>query len=473
MLERPSGLKVLGIGFIALLIFFVWLTAAFFNKTFVDVEEVTLNAPNTGQQLPTAADVKLRGMIVGEVREIVPSDDGVTMTLGIKPEMLDDIPAGVTAQILPKTLFGEKYIALIPPAVDTGSTLKAGDVIEKAVVPVELEAVLEDLFVLFEAVEPAELSYTLSAVSQALDGRGEQLGETLVSANAYLQQVNPDIPLLVDDLQALGQVSDVYAAALPDLGRFLENTVVTGNTVVEKQGELTAFLDRTSGLADTLNAFVATSGQDIIELNDQGRRPLEVVDRYSATFPCFLGALDVAVPRLDSVFRDNAVHINLEIISPVVPAEERGSVPTKYADDEGLAVSFEELNSPENAELVAPTCLELDRLAAGEDLFPQSNPYNFPDAGVYDLLGIKSPHGKFFGNDGTAAGAASAARAESNRTAVASQSLAGIDSPAERATLNRIIAASMDRAGDDLPDIASLLVSPTLRGSEVRISEAR
>src|SRR5690606_41563216 len=45
-----------------------------------------------------------------------------------------------------------------------------------------------------QAVEPQKLAGTLSAVSTALEGRGEQLGETLVDLSDYLREFNPSPP---------------------------------------------------------------------------------------------------------------------------------------------------------------------------------------------------------------------------------------------------------------------------------------
>lgn len=453
-LDRPSVKKVLGIGFLVMLLFVVWLTFAFFNKTFVSTDDVTLKTTKTGSQLPQAADVKLRGMIVGEVTDQKVTDDGVELTLGLNPDLIDEIPAGVTAQILPKTLFGEKFVALIPPAITSTDSLKAGDVIEKADVPIELEEVLNNLYGLLEAVEPAELSTTLTAVSTALEGRGEQLGDTLVQLNSYLTEINPEIPQAVDDLVALGEVSDIYAAALPDLARVLENSVVTGGTIVEKDAQLTSFLASTTTLANTLTNFFATSGQDLVDLNANGRRGLYQAGRYSVTFPCFLAALDTVVPRLDSLFRGGALHINLEIITPGIPETTRGGMPTPYTLDEKPVISYEEANSAENASLVEPTCLQLDQLAEGVDLFPQETPYPGPPraAELYQLVGVKSPHGKFFSADGTPAGSA-------NRTGVAS----------EWTMLDALVTDSVGLDPAQSSDLAPLLLGPLYEGAEVAV----
>jgi phospholipid/cholesterol/gamma-HCH transport system substrate-binding protein len=150
--------------------------------------------------------------------------------VGLDPDMVGVIPAGVTARIVPKTLFGEKYVALQVPAAGAGTPIEAGDVIEQSEVAIEVEQVLNDFYPLLRAVQPAEINYTLTAVSTALEGRGEQIGANLAVLDDYLKQVNPQIPKLVQDLRLLSEVSDTYRQVLPEVARFLRNSVTTGNT---------------------------------------------------------------------------------------------------------------------------------------------------------------------------------------------------------------------------------------------------
>ncbi|MFI5426508.1 hypothetical protein [Aeromicrobium sp. UC242_57] len=79
VLERPASQKILGAAFMALILFFLWITYAFFTKAFVDYDTVTLKTDTTGVNLPQNADIKLRGMIVGEVRSVSPDGDGVKL----------------------------------------------------------------------------------------------------------------------------------------------------------------------------------------------------------------------------------------------------------------------------------------------------------------------------------------------------------------------------------------------------------
>lgn len=480
--ERPTALKVLGIGFIALMIFFVWLTYAFFNKTFVSAEMVTLETSNSGQSLSVNGDVKLRGMIVGSIRSIDPVAGGVEMQLAMKPELIDRVPAGVTAEIVPKTLFGEKYINLIPPP-GTGpdsESLKAGDVITRAEVPIEVEDLLNDFYPLLQAVEPADLSYTLTAMAQALEGRGEKLGDTLVTLNDYLRELNPDVPALVDSLVATGEVADVYARELPTIARFLENSVVTGNTLVEKRTELAAFFDEGTRLADTLRTFVDDNGDNLTALAAQQRRILAVSAKYSSTFPCFLGGMATSIERLDSVFKNRTVHIDLKTLA---------TQPTKYEEEENASVPDQA--TIDRTPAAQPTggrgtieevCDRLpqyqNRIGADGKRDDSQNPfaaisagggeagmpYPGPDAQVYGLIGLTNSHNGKFGTDADFERAAAASLAEMGYW---SASLANVDSPQQRSQVRQLAGAMAGVAPADVPDVASLLLSPVLRGTEV------
>ncbi|MGH3455790.1 MAG: MlaD family protein, partial [Nocardioidaceae bacterium] len=112
---RAVSGRVLGVAFLALLLLFVWLTYAIYDKKFVDYVPVDVRASSIGLQLNERADVKLRGMIVGEVRATEVDGDGAVLHVGLQPDMVDQIPDNVTALIVPKTLFGEKYVALQIP----------------------------------------------------------------------------------------------------------------------------------------------------------------------------------------------------------------------------------------------------------------------------------------------------------------------------------------------------------------------
>ena len=77
---------MLGVVFVCLLLLGVWLTYGIFTKKFVDYDRVTLQTSTIGLQLPARADVKIRGVIVGEVLAFDTNAEGAELTLGIYPE---------------------------------------------------------------------------------------------------------------------------------------------------------------------------------------------------------------------------------------------------------------------------------------------------------------------------------------------------------------------------------------------------
>ena len=96
--------KLLGVAFILILLAGVWFTYAVFSKKFTSYDEVKLETSNIGLQLPSRADVKIRGVIVGEVLDFSANAEGAELTLGIYPSQIDTIPENVTASIVPRCI---------------------------------------------------------------------------------------------------------------------------------------------------------------------------------------------------------------------------------------------------------------------------------------------------------------------------------------------------------------------------------
>ena len=155
--------------FLCLLAMAGLLTYAVFSKRFVDVVPVTVRTGRIGLQMEPLADVKIRGVIVGEVRDLHARDGGALLDVALDPAAVDEIPANVTALIVPKSIFGEKFVALQVPPRPSSASLSASAVIEQTDVPLEVEQVLSDLYPLLRAVRPADLSATLNAMATALE----------------------------------------------------------------------------------------------------------------------------------------------------------------------------------------------------------------------------------------------------------------------------------------------------------------
>ena len=327
--------KSLGAVFLVLILGAVWVTYGVFTKKFSDYDEVTVQASRIGLQLPQRADVKIKGVIVGEVLDYEPNADGASITLGLYKDRTAQVPRDVTASILPKTLFGEKFVSLIVP--DGGSSARAiadGDVIERTQLSTEVEQVLSDLYPLLRAVQPADLNTTLNAVATALEGRGEQVGETLETLDSYLTRFNPELPGLIEDLRLTAQVSDTYTDVLPEVATILRNTITTTTTLEDREDKLQALFNDVTRLSSVAERFTRNNGDNLVRLADLASDQLEVFARYAPGYPCLLGGIVGAGDLQAEAFRGFTLHIVLETL----PNQPRGYGPQDvpvYGDKRG------------------------------------------------------------------------------------------------------------------------------------------
>jgi phospholipid/cholesterol/gamma-HCH transport system substrate-binding protein len=421
-----SAPKVLGILFLCLLLAAVYLTYAIFTKKFTEYDEVKMQTSTIGLQLPPRADVKIRGVIIGEVLDFEPNADGAMVTLGIHPDELDTIPADVTGSIVPKTLFGEKYVALVVPDDADSDHIEAGATIPRTEVSVEVEKVLSDLYPLLRTVQPAEINMTLNALSTALEGRGDQLGENLETVDSYLKRINPQLPALIEDLRLTAQVSDTYSSVMPQIADILDDTVKTTGTLEGREVKLHALFNDVAAFSDTARGFLDDNGDNLIRLSQVGQQQLRVFARYAPEFNCLTRGIVNAGKLQAEAFRNFTLHIVLETL-PNQPRPYGPQDRPRFGEDRGPAACLHLPNPPWN----------------------QSNPVRHqPDFND----GVDEPTGK-----GT------------SRVAPRLSSAALAGTPGESDLLRSLLGPALGVSADEVPDLGLLLVGPMARGAEVSL----
>jgi len=433
MLTRLLAMhKVLGVAFLALLVLGVYATYAIFTKAYVDYDEVTLKTSSIGLQLPKRADIKIRGVLVGEVLDFdADGEGGADVILGLYPDKTDLIPQDVTASILPKTLFGEKFVALIPPADwdrSTDPAIEAGDTIEKTRVSTEVEQVLSDLNPLLRTVQPGKINMTLNALATALEGRGDQLGENLETLDGYLRKFNPEIPQLAEDLRKTSEVADIYTDVLPELADILDDTVLTTGTLEDRDQKLRALYLDVAGLSDTLRTFLGDNEDNIVRAGELGAAQLRVLSRYSTEFPCLTEGIVGAGVTQAEAFRNFTLHIVLETL-PRQPRPYNVNDVPRYGESRG------------------PNCLNLPNPPWSQDNPVKRQP-DFDD-------GVDETTGKGTSRVGTS---------------YAFRDGRGFMGGEVESDLYRsLIAPSMGISADQVGDLGPLLVAPMARGASVSL----
>jgi phospholipid/cholesterol/gamma-HCH transport system substrate-binding protein len=317
---RRHPYKLYGAGLLAVVCGLVTLSVLFFNQAFTSFDHVTVHVQRAGLQLLPGSDVKVRGIIVGDVQRITSNGNGADLELRLDPGKASQLPRNVTVRMLPKTVFGEKYVDLVLPQQPEGH-LADGTMIgvDQTKPTLEIDQALNDLLPVLRTVSPVELNHTLTALGSALNGRGAQLGQTIDQFNRYLREFNPQLPRLHHDLGALSGVANTYATAADPLIRTLGNVTVTSDTIVAQHEQLLRFLIDVAGAADDTRDLLATNAHNLIAANRYARPVVNLLARYSPEFPCFFRGYAKLVPRIHNAVPkrpglNHAAHVVVEFV---------------------------------------------------------------------------------------------------------------------------------------------------------------
>jgi phospholipid/cholesterol/gamma-HCH transport system substrate-binding protein len=467
MVRTDRGLRVKrrlqGVAFLVVVAALLGLTVAIYNKAlpWQSSDRVTLEADRIGNQLVVPADVKLDGVLVGRVSGVTTSGSLARLNLQIAKDRIDEIPADVVARILPKTLFGEKFVDLvIPPGTPANAPhLKAGDVIEqdRSSTAIELQTVFNDLVPLLRSLNPAQLSITLSNLATAVRDRGEALGRNLSLVNDYFGRFNKALPNFNHDISALADMASNYADATPDLLAMLRNFSVNARTITEKQDVYAQFLAGSSDFASTAADVFGQNADRLIQLAKVSKPVLDLYAKFSVVLECLPNGLSIYDrTRLEQAFGQGPyLHITL------TPVGNRGAY---TAADRPLKSDITSLKLP-------PNCYGLPH--GKHDLHPvyARYPADHPSDN-YACAGYTAPP-----TCPAAPPSGAATASDKRRKATAASLLPSVNSSGTVASPDEqdFVSTLLDPVlGDDGPEVpaglADLLVGPMLRGMAVSLS---
>jgi phospholipid/cholesterol/gamma-HCH transport system substrate-binding protein len=443
-LSQRVRYRIYGLAFLLVVALLLALTVALFNKALTPVVAVKLRSDRAGMQLLPRSDVKVRGLIVGEVRDIRATSAGAELDLALDPDKARLVPDNVKARLLPKTLFGEKYVDLVMPA-QRGAAIRSGAVIpqDRSTVAVEVSQVLDHLLPLLKAVAPEKLNATLNALATALQGRGDQLGNTLDQTDSLLKKINPKLGTLVYDLRRLSNVADIYNAAAPDLLRTLRNLNVTSSTIVDKRAAIEALIPAVTDVSGRTTRFMRDNGNKIIGVNIANREALALVARYSPEFPCVFAGLKKIRPAVEDAVggKTPTIRLTIEIVKPRPGYKNPLDLP-EYKDHRGPSC----YGMP-NPKVPSPDYTVLDGTQDDAWWKGPVTPAGPGTPAVPSIPGLPGSRGRATSSVMVRPGAAMS----------------------ETAAVKNVVAPVLKTPANEVSDLAALLFGPLLQGSMVTV----
>jgi len=295
--------------------------------------------------------------------------------------------------------------------------------------------VLNNLLPLLRASEPDKLSIILTEIARGLQGRGTELGQTLVAANAYLHDYNRHLPSLDTDIKRLAVLARNLNQAAPDLVQALTDFTVTSQTFAAERANVSALYSSVTTASQDLQSFLNANSSNIIQLNADSLPSLRILARYSPEFPCALKDLANFVPAADRLLgkgtNQHGLHVQMIVVPPLGPHH------------------------------IGRYVAGQDTPVYGDNLGPHCYPIPFPGITLNDGAAPSGANAPAQPGHGTGAAARQA------HTTAAQGQLAG--SPTESELVRELSGMALGRSPSLIPDWGSLLTAPLFRGTTVSV----
>jgi phospholipid/cholesterol/gamma-HCH transport system substrate-binding protein len=285
---------LLGLGAVVAISAIVAVAVSLFHGDFTQSAPVTVLSPRAGLVMNPDAKVEFHGVQVGKVASIETLPGGqAALHLAMDPGLLHVIPANVLVDITSSTVFGAKFVEMLPPAEPAEQSVHAGQTFESKHVTVETNTVFEQLTSVLAKIEPAKLNETLGALSSAMNGRGHEIGQIIGDFDALLAKLEPSRGNLEHDLAVAPVALNSFADAAPDLVRAADNTVRVSQTIVDEQRNLDALLISTIGLADIGNQVLGDNKTRLKDVVTLLLPTTDLLNQYHQALTCALTGLTV------------------------------------------------------------------------------------------------------------------------------------------------------------------------------------
>jgi phospholipid/cholesterol/gamma-HCH transport system substrate-binding protein len=272
------------------------LTALLFSGSLEKTVPLTLISDRAGLVMEDGAKVKLRGVEIGEVKSIdaesrVAGGDLSSLKLKINPTDFRYLPSNVEAEIRSSTAFGAKYVELVIPPTRSSKSLAPGAVLRSRNVTVEVNTVFQNLEAVVRAIDPAKLNGVLSAVGEAVRGKGDRIGEAITGTNNVLLAVNPRMPTIRKNFQLFGKTTAAYSDAAQDLLAILDSFSTTSTTISTHSDALDGLLLSAIGFSGAGINTLGANQKNLVGALNTLVPTFDLLLKYSPEYTClFQGA---------------------------------------------------------------------------------------------------------------------------------------------------------------------------------------
>ena len=263
--------------------------------TLMGIGQYTLKAdlPASGGLYPTA-NVTYRGITIGKVTGVEPTEQGAQATMSIASRY--KIPIDATANVHSVSAVGEQYLDLVSVG-NPGRFFSPGQTITKGTVPSQIGPALDTANRGLEALPKNKISELLDETAQSVGGLGPALQRLVDSTQAIVGDFKTNIADVNDIIDNSAPILDSQANSSTAIERWARNLNILGAQAAQNDQHVKNILRQGAPTADDLNAVFG----DVRESLPQTLANLEIVIDMLRRYHDGVEQVLVILPQVGSI----------------------------------------------------------------------------------------------------------------------------------------------------------------------------
>lgn len=238
----------------------------------VGIGQYTLKAelPASGGLYPTA-NVTYRGITIGKVTDVEPTEKGAEATMSIDSHY--KIPVDTVANVHSVSAVGEQYLDLVSKDTSSSRYLSDGQTITKGTVPAEIGPALDTANRGLAVLPKDKIASLLDETAESVGGLGPALQRLVDSTQAIVGDFKTNITSVNDIIQNSGPVLDSQVKSGSAIERWARNLNSLSAQAAQRDQNVKSILSQAAPTADQVNSVFS----DVRDSLPQTLANLEVI----------------------------------------------------------------------------------------------------------------------------------------------------------------------------------------------------
>ncbi|HEY6856545.1 MAG TPA: MCE family protein [Mycobacterium sp.] len=255
--------------------------------------ELKAELPASGGLYPTA-NVTYRGITIGKVTSVEPTEKGAEATMSIDSDF--KIPLDASANVHSVSAVGEQYLDLVSQGNAHGY-FSPGQTMTKGTVPSEIGPALDTANRGLEVLPKDKIGQLLDETAESVGGLGPALQRLVDSTQAIVGDFKTNINQVDDIIQNSGPILDSQAVSRNAIDRWAHNLNILGAQTAQQDSHVKSILSQAAPTADQVNSVFSDVRESLPQTLANTEILLDMLKRYNHGLEQVL----VFLPQLGSI----------------------------------------------------------------------------------------------------------------------------------------------------------------------------